>query len=90
MDTADISKYLHEEGSKKGFNAAQISKTLKMLKKGKLDLSAIAPQLAGSVTEKLKSSNPSKEELRRRLNKKISAAQDLRAGKQAKKPETIS
>lgn len=78
MDLSEISKMLQTEGAKKGYTPDQINKTLKMIKKGKINLENLAPM----ITDKLdfKSSNPTRSELKSRLNKKIADCRKGRSG----------
>ena len=78
---SDISKMLQTEGAKKGYTPEQISKTIKMIKKGKLNLENFAPMITDKLTNGMKSDNPSRTELKNRLHKKIAERSSLRTRK---------
>lgn len=81
MDMSEISAALREEGAKRGFTTEQISKTLKQIKKGKINLDSLAPMLTSKLTNNFNSANPSKDELKQRLSKKISDSRNSRLSK---------
>jgi hypothetical protein len=82
MDLSEISATLREEGAKRGFTSEQINKTLKQIKKGKINLESLAPMLANKFTDKFANTEaPTRAELQKRLSKKINDSKVARAGK---------
>jgi|688.fasta_scaffold130878_4 hypothetical protein len=82
MDVDEIVSLLREEGAKRGFSADQINKTIKQIKKGKINLESLAPMLANKFTNNFASSEtPTRAELQQRLANKIKDSRVARAGK---------
>ena len=82
MDLSEISATLREEGAKRGYTSDQINKTLKQIKKGKINLESLAPMLANNLVDKFATNEaPTRAELKKRLSKKINDSKIARAGK---------
>ena len=81
---SSLNELVHSEASKMGVSSSNASRALKMLKKGKLDMSKIAPQ----IKDMFMNNNPmakSATSARDRLRAKIASKNSMRMSHAAKK-----
>ena len=81
---SSLSELVHSEASKMGVSSSNASRALKMLKKGKLDMSKVAPQ----IKDMFMNNNPlakTATSARDRLRAKISSKNSMRMSHVAKK-----
>lgn len=75
-------------GKSKGLNNAQINKAIKMIQSGKINTDDLIDNMVDSSVNSINVSNPSREDLREKLHKKIESEKNRRLHKITTNKET--
>ncbi len=74
---------IHNIGKSKGLNNSQINKAIKMLKSGKINTDNLIDTMVDSSIDSINISNPTREDLKAKLHKKIEGEKNKRFHKLA-------